>query len=138
MNYAPIIDATQAHQEKHATCDIQSHPWHAVFGAGFEAGWQAAEAEVTRYKANYKAAYDERAVYRSELRTVKDRAEAAEAEVAQLRAENERLRAALTGLALACEREARRNARYLSPMSGSGFATTDEVEKPEPPQSSGG
>lgn len=32
------IESVLAYLKKHATCDIQQHPWQAVFGAGFEAG----------------------------------------------------------------------------------------------------
>jgi len=39
---ADEIAATNEYQSKHSTCDIQKHPWQAVFGAGFQAGrdWQ--------------------------------------------------------------------------------------------------
>jgi hypothetical protein len=32
------IDALVEYQRKHATCDIQNHPWQGVFGAGYVAG----------------------------------------------------------------------------------------------------
>lgn len=31
------LAAIASYQQKHSTCDIQQHPWQAVFGAGFEA-----------------------------------------------------------------------------------------------------
>lgn len=42
----PEIDAIHAYSDKHSTCDIQKHPWEAVFGAGFDAGRKEAEAAL--------------------------------------------------------------------------------------------
>jgi hypothetical protein len=37
-------EAIRAYHDKHSTCNISRHPWQAVFGAGYEAGWNAARA----------------------------------------------------------------------------------------------
>src|SRR4051812_10765590 len=58
------IAAIDAYRQKHSTCDIQKHPWQAVFGAGFEAGRdhaaaerEAREAECARLRTALRAAW---------------------------------------------------------------------------------
>src|SRR5678810_300246 len=64
------IRALDAYQQKHTTCDIQRHPWHAVFGAGFAAGM----------------AWERQTELENGLRAARRRAEDAEAEATRLRA----------------------------------------------------
>lgn len=42
------IEAIHEYERQHATCDIQQHPWQAVFGAGYEAGHARQRAEIER------------------------------------------------------------------------------------------
>lgn len=41
----------EEYRQKHSTCDIQQHPWHAVFGAGAEAGYRSALTELDALRA---------------------------------------------------------------------------------------